>query len=171
MKKDLVLILVVAALAVAAFLISGERAAPAPLKSDPYRPGGKEPVLVTYRTEGGLSPIAFFEIAIRGPGDCTVRYRTHGGPAVERSHAVSDAAFRDLLERLSRVGFLEVEGVPRSAYYADMATTTVALTIGDQQNQVTIDARRRPSRDISPLLDFFDEIRKAATPEPVSTGD
>jgi hypothetical protein len=174
LKKDLSVVIVLAALAVAAFFLTAEHGGAAVARRgplDPYRPDAKDNVLVRFQVEGGVSQIPLFEVSIRAPGDCGVRYQIRGRPVVERSYPLSDAQFHDILDRLARVEFFEVEDVPRSGYLADLATTTIALTIRDQQNTLRIDARRRPSRDLAPVLEFFEEIRKAATPEPVSTGD
>lgn len=171
MKKDLVLVLVVAALGVTGFVVTADRSPVAARPHDPYHPGAHDATLLKYKAEGGFGSIVFFEATVRGPGECAVRYQTRGGPVVERKRALSEEDFRDLLERLARVDFFEVEEVPRSGYLADMATVTVALSIGEQRNEVTVDARRRSSRDLSPVTAFFDAIRKAITPEPVSTGD
>lgn len=174
MKKDLLIVAAVAALAVTAFLLTAETSAPAAgpgQGGSPYRPDVKDRINLKYRTEGGLGSIVLFEVTIRGPGECPVLYQGRGGPLTERTHALGEPAFRDLLERLARTDFFAVESVPRSGYHSDMASVTVALSIGDQQNEVVIDGRRRPSRDLSALLEFFDALRTAATPEPVSTGD
>ncbi len=177
MKKDLAIVGVVAALAVAAFLLSSDTTPAAPGGGpnggarNPYRPDGAETLLVKYRAEGGLGSIALFEVEIRGPGECPVRWQARRGPLSERSHQLPDAGFRDLMERLARADFFQVESVPRSGYHSDMATVTIALTVGDRHNEVVIDGRRRPSRDLAALLEYFDALRRSATPESVATGD
>lgn len=170
-KKDLLVLAAVAALAVLATLLARPGAPPPARKADPYRPAGGEAVLVRYRAEGGLSPFSLVEIEVRSAEDGLVRYKAHGGPVVEKRHALGEAKYADLLDRLARVDFFTVDEVPRSGYVADMPAVTVALTIGDRKNEVTMDGRRRTSRDLGPVFDVFSEIRKAVTPEPVSSGD
>ena len=175
MKKDLLLVLLIAALAGAVFFLTGDRggAAGVPVHrtASPYRPDATDKVLIGYKVESDTSQIPLFEVAIRAPGDCTVRYQIRGRPLVERAYPLSDGQFHDILDRLARVDFFDVEEVPRSKTFADVSTVTVALTIREQQSSVRIDARRRASRDLGPVLEFFDGLRKAATPEPVATGD
>lgn len=173
LKKDIVVIAAVGALALAAFFVSRRGAdAPAP-SAGPYRPAAEVPIRVHYRAAGGLSPLAEVEVDVRGPGadDCVVRWRAHGGPAIEKRLALGDRRLGDLLARLGRADFFEVDEVPRSGYIADLPATALAYTVGDRTHEVVVDGRRRASRDLRPVYEFFEEIRKQVTPEPVSSGD
>jgi hypothetical protein len=169
-KKDLLLLAAVAALAAAAF--AALRASdPEPPREDPYRPRPKTPVAIDFRSVGGFRGLERVEVEIRGPDDCLVRYRPRGGPAAERRHELSSERFEDLLARLARANFFEIDEVPRAGYVADMPSVTVAFRAGERSNEVTIDGRRRASGDLGAILRFFDEIVRAETPAPVSTGD
>jgi hypothetical protein len=170
-KKDVPLIGALLALAVAAALLARPGAPAKERKHDPYKPAPGEPLLVRYRAEGGLSPFSLVEVEVRSAADCVVRYVAHGGPRVEKRHALTEAQFADLLERLARVDFFTVDEVPRNGYIADLPSVSLALTIGEKENEVTTDGRRRASRDLAPVFAVFSAIRKAATPEPVSSGD
>jgi hypothetical protein len=171
-KKDLLVVLVVALLGLTAFLVSSEPAPAAPqVAQDPYAYGDGKAVEVRYKAEGGLSPVSMFEATVRGPGQVSVRYEVRGRRVVARTHPISETEFRNLMAALARVDFLEVESVPRSNYLADMPSTTLAAKIGEAGNSVTIDGRRRASRDLGPVLTFFEGVRRTVTPEGVGSGD
>ena len=172
MKRDLLVVLADAVLAAAVFFLTRETPAGGPTGRDPYRPASGEEVHVRYVSVGGFGPGAGCEIDVRGPGDCSVRWRSGGGrPAVVRRHPLSDQGYNELLQRLARADFFEVDELPSSSVAADTPKVTLALSIGARSHEVLLDGRRRPSKELGPVLEFFDAIRKAATPEPVAAGD
>jgi hypothetical protein len=166
-------VIVVAALAAAVLFVTREpEKAASSGAADPYRPAAGEAVLVRYEASGGPGTIERCEIEARGPGECLVRYRAAGARAPsERAHPLSEAGWEELLRRLARADFFEADEAPRAALHADQPRITLALSIGPRSHEVTLDGRRRATRDLAPVLDWFDAVRKASTPEPVSAGD
>ncbi len=173
-RKDLALVGAVAALAAAAFAVVRSGDMPPPAAADPYRPAPGAPVRIEYRAEGGLRALERAEVTVTGPGEgeCTVRWRRRGAPEAEVARrALGEAAFGDLLALFARADFFEVDPVPRAGYVADMPSIAVALAVGDRAHEVTVNGRYYASRDLGPILRFFEQLVRSETPAGVSTGD
>ncbi len=184
MKKELVALAALAVLTLAAVLLANPTLptdAKEPVEAEvaafgPYEPGTR-PVVLRYRHEGAFSTLELIEIECRRAADgriaCDVLYKTRGGATnpVKKAYGLGPSEFTNALKLFERIDFYEVEAAPRSHYVADLGKTIVALSVGDRSHEVTIDGRHRASRDLGPILAFFDGLRRAATPEAVASGD
>ncbi len=177
MKRQLVALVAIVVLAVAAVLLGRSPGAPERQAGAPangaigrYDPD-QRPREVVYREEGGFGPFERLEIAIGDEPVAVVRYKLHGAREVERRQPLTREQVVELFARFEKVDFFRVEESPRGRYIADHPAVTLSLRTGASTHQVRSTGKLRPTHDIQELLAFFGDVKKAVTPEPIATGD